>query len=69
MPLHCSGVGKVLLAHADLEFTEQVLAGCAGTPTARSSTRTFCAASFAECRRTRGAIARVELSEALGRRT
>ncbi|MEQ3552697.1 IclR family transcriptional regulator [Pseudonocardia nematodicida] len=63
LPLHCSGVGKVLLGHGGTELLERVLAGglrryTARTPTDPDAVR----AETAECRRTGTATVRGELS-------
>jgi DNA-binding IclR family transcriptional regulator len=64
LPLHCSGVGKVLLAHAGAELIEEVLSG----ELRRYSTRTtvdpaVLRRELAECRRTGTAAVRGELTE------
>jgi DNA-binding IclR family transcriptional regulator len=63
LPLHCSGVGKVLLAHAGAELVDAVLAAprryTARTVVDPAALR----AELAECRRTGTASVRGELTE------
>lgn len=64
LPLHCSGVGKVLLAHAGPVFTEALLS----RPLPRYTPRTVVDPralhrELAACRRTGSAIVRGELTE------
>ena len=42
MPLHCTAIGKVLLAHADPEMRRQVLAGPLERRTPQPSSRRGC---------------------------
>lgn len=63
LPLHCSGVGKVLLSHSPPELIEAVLAGELGTYTPRSIvTPAGLREEIAECRRTGVATVRGELT-------
>ncbi|MGW8811540.1 IclR family transcriptional regulator [Gordonia terrae] len=64
LPLHCSGVGKVLLSHADNELVEDVITGELGRHTANTVTdpQTL-RRELAECRRTGYALVRGELTE------
>ena len=51
LPIHATGVGKVLLAHAPADVQARVLGATAGPPDAvhRSPSRDRCAASSPEC--------------------
>ncbi|WP_246096379.1 IclR family transcriptional regulator domain-containing protein [Streptomyces botrytidirepellens] len=61
LPLHCSGVGKVLLAHAGPELTEQVIAQGLRAYTDRTVTAPVrLRALLAECRETGVAVVRQE---------
>ncbi|WP_033295855.1 IclR family transcriptional regulator [Amycolatopsis jejuensis] len=64
LPLHCSGVGKVLLAHGGSELIDQVLSGRLVRHTARTvvDPKTL-RDQLAECRRTGTADVRGELTE------
>lgn len=64
LPLHCSGVGKVLLSHAGKDVVREVLSG----ELKRFNSRTVVDPSalrreLAECRRTASALVRGELTE------
>ncbi|NEA23820.1 IclR family transcriptional regulator domain-containing protein [Actinomadura bangladeshensis] len=64
LPLHCSGVGKVLLAHAAGPLVEKVLGGELRRYTARTVTEPdVLRRELAECRRTGHALVRGELTE------
>jgi len=63
LPLHCSGVGKVLLAHADPDLVDRVL----GRPLRRYTPQTILdaqtlRAELATCRRTGVSVVRSELT-------
>jgi DNA-binding IclR family transcriptional regulator len=65
LPLHCSGVGKVLLSHADQELIDKVL----GRPLRRYTERTVIEpaelrSQIAACRRTGTAVVRGEFTDA-----
>ncbi|MET9793800.1 IclR family transcriptional regulator [Streptomyces canus] len=61
LPLHCSGVGKVLLAHAGPELVEQVIAQGLPAYTERTVTdRARLRTMLAECRETGVAVVREE---------
>ncbi|MBP2327187.1 DNA-binding IclR family transcriptional regulator [Kibdelosporangium banguiense] len=63
LPLHCSGVGKVLLSHADPQLIETVLSGELRKYTPRSIVRADALREeIAECRRTGTATVRGELT-------
>jgi DNA-binding IclR family transcriptional regulator len=63
MPLHCSGVGKVLLSHSDPELIETVLSGELRKYTPRSIvTPEALRNEIADCRRTGTATVRGELT-------
>jgi len=64
MPLHCTGVGKVLLSHADQELIDKVLGG----PLRRYTARTVVdpaelRSQIAACRRTGTAVVRGEFTD------
>jgi len=64
LPLHCSGVGKILLGHGGTELTDEVLGG----PLQRFTSRTVTdpdaiRRELAECRRTGSSLVRGELTE------
>ncbi|MGH3246993.1 MAG: IclR family transcriptional regulator [Trebonia sp.] len=64
LPLHCSGVGKVLLGHAGPDLTDRLLADEVKAYTARTTTdRIVLRRELAECRRTGTAVVRGELTE------
>lgn len=64
LPLHCSGVGKVLLAHAAGPLVEKVLGGELRRYTARTVTEPdVLRRELAECRRTGNALVRGELTK------
>ncbi|MEV7908415.1 IclR family transcriptional regulator [Streptomyces anulatus] len=63
LPLHASGVGKVLLAHADEDlFAEVVRDGLARCTAATVTDEAGLRVALAECRRTGVAVVREELS-------
>jgi DNA-binding IclR family transcriptional regulator len=63
LPLHCSGVGKVLLSHGGTELIEAVLSGELRKYTPRSIvTPAALRAEIADCRRTGTATVRGELT-------
>jgi len=64
LPLHCSGVGKVLLSYADPDLAREVLGGELRRFTARTVTGPDALRrELAECRRTGRALVRGELTE------
>jgi DNA-binding IclR family transcriptional regulator len=64
LPLHSSGVGKVLLGHAGSPLVEEVLAGELRRYTSRTVTDpNELRRELAECRRTGYALVRAELTE------
>jgi DNA-binding IclR family transcriptional regulator len=63
LPLHCSGVGKVVLAHGGAELIDRVLSGRLNRYTPQTSTDpTVLRSELAECRRTGYATVRGELT-------
>ena len=63
LPLHCSGVGKVLLSHADADVIDQVLNGRLSSYTAKTVTdAAVLRRQFAGCRQTGIAVVRGELT-------
>lgn len=63
LPLHCSGVGKVLLAHADRELTERILNGRLTTYTPDTVVDpALLRRQIAMCRKTGAATVRAELT-------
>lgn len=64
LPLHCSGVGKVLLSHGSAELTGRVLSSPLKAYTSRTTTQpAVLRRELAECRRTGTAVVRGELTE------
>ncbi|MER7302725.1 IclR family transcriptional regulator [Nocardioides sp. NPDC127514] len=64
LPLHCSGVGKVLLSHAGPSLADQVLDGELRKYTAKTVTdERVLRRELAECRRTGFALVRGELTQ------
>ncbi len=64
LPLHCSGVGKILLSHAGQELAGRVLAGGLTAYTSRTVTDPAALRrELADCRRTGTATVRGELSD------
>jgi len=64
MPLHCSGVGKVLLSHADQEFIDKVLGGTLRRYTKRTVVDPAeLRSQIADCRRTGTAVVRGEFTD------
>lgn len=63
LPLHCSGVGKILLSHGGAALVDSVLSGPLARPTPRTKTDPAALrAELAQCRRTGTATVREELS-------
>ncbi|MEU5696167.1 IclR family transcriptional regulator [Actinosynnema sp. NPDC020468] len=63
LPLHCSGVGKVLLAHGGAELIDRVLSGRLERHTPRTTVDpVLLRGELAECRRTGTAAVRGELT-------
>ncbi|MFI0481411.1 IclR family transcriptional regulator [Actinomadura sp. 9N215] len=63
LPLHCSGVGKVLLAHAGADLIERILSGTLRRYTPQTNTdSTVLRSELAEIRRTGHATVRSELT-------
>ncbi|WP_432990234.1 IclR family transcriptional regulator [Dactylosporangium sp. CA-233914] len=63
LPLHCSGVGKVLLSHTDHAFIDRILAGPLPTFTAQTNVNPpSLRREIAACRRTGTAMVRGELT-------
>lgn len=64
LPLHCSGVGKVLLAHSGADQIDKVLSGTLHRYTPQTTTDpTVLRSELAECRRTGYATVRSELTD------
>lgn len=64
LPLHCSGVGKVLLSHGGSALVEQVLGGRLPRHTARTVVDPdLLRPQIADCRRTGTAVVQGELTE------
>jgi DNA-binding IclR family transcriptional regulator len=64
LPLHCSGVGKVLLSHADQELIDEVLGGTLRRYTERTVVDPAeLRSQIAACRRTGTAIVRGEFTD------
>jgi len=64
LPLHCTGVGKILLGHGGPALAEEVLAGELRRYTARTVTDPgILRRELAECRRTGTAMVRGELTD------
>ncbi|TMR01244.1 IclR family transcriptional regulator [Actinomadura soli] len=64
LPLHCSGVGKVLLAHGGADQIDKVLSGKLHRYTPQTTTDpTVLRSELAECRRTGYATVRSELTD------
>lgn len=63
LPLHCSGVGKILLSHGGAELVDSVLSGPLSRPTVRTEVDPAALRSeLAQCRRTGTATVREELT-------
>lgn len=63
LPLHCSGVGKILLSHGGAALVDSVLSGSLSRPTPRTNTDPAALrAELAQCRRTGTAMVRAELT-------
>ncbi|HZP15091.1 MAG TPA: IclR family transcriptional regulator [Nocardioides sp.] len=63
-PLHCSGVGKVLLSHADQELIDKILSGTLRRYTDRTVVDPAeLRSQIADCRRTGTAIVRGEFTD------
>jgi DNA-binding IclR family transcriptional regulator len=66
LPLHCSGVGKVLLSHGGADLVDAVLTAPLSRPTYRTKTDPAVLRSeLAQCRRTGTATVREELTEGI----
>lgn len=64
LPLHCSGVGKVLLSHSSPEFVEQILAGRLQRFTSKTIVDpAVLRKELASCRATGTVVVKEELSE------